>query len=464
MTDMDATIKIKVSANKMRAIATYIPAGGEGKKLTPEEVVSTLKSMSIITGIKHDTIRKMCESERPMHTIILADGIPPQVGEKARIEIYVNVENRFKAVEKEDGSVNYYDLGEICSATAQQKLYRKIPPTAGEPGKSIYGDEIPGLLGRDRKIVLGLGTKIDEHDPNLVRAIHEGEVLIKNGIMQISRVHNIPGDVDFSTGNVKFRGSVKIGGSVKSGFEVIADGTVEIRGNVEDARVISESDVIIQGGCAGTGDGVVKAKGDVMVKFVENQRIEADRDIIINGESFHATLRAGRSVIAKGKKGTIIGGVCEAKYSVETDYLGSVACPPTVIKLGKDPKLTEKIQKVESEIKNTQGTLEKIEKSVHFLYRQKIDSNDEFSPDKQALLEKLEHARKTLPDKLETLNMERKNLSKEQREFDKVYATADKAVFPKVRVYIGNQWITVKDNLGPSRFKLVGSEVVRLSK
>lgn len=277
-------------------------------------------------------------------------------------------------------------------------------------------------------------------------------------------MHKIPGDVDFSTGNVKFRGSVEIGGSVKSGFEVIAEGTVEIRGNVEDARVISESDVIIQGGCAGAGDGVVKAKRDVIVKFVENQRIEADRDIIINGESFHATLLAGRSVIAKGKKGTIVGGVCEAKYSVETDYLGSVACPPTVIKLGIDPKLTEKIQKVESEIEGTQKTLEKIEKSVHFLYRQKIDSNGELSTDKQVLLEKLEHARKTLPDKLETLNKERKNLSKEQREFDKVYATANKAVFPKVHVYFGNQSITVDDNLGPSRFKLVESEVVRLSK
>jgi len=42
MTDIDATIKIKVSENKMRAIAAYIPASGEGKELTPDEILSDL--------------------------------------------------------------------------------------------------------------------------------------------------------------------------------------------------------------------------------------------------------------------------------------------------------------------------------------------------------------------------------------------------------------------------------------
>ena len=69
-----------------------------------------------------------------------------------------------------------------------------------------------------------------------------------------------------------------------------------------------------------------------------------------------------------------------------------------------------------------------------------------------------------MPEKLESLQKEHKSLLKEQKDLSNYYATADKGVYPKVRVYIGNQWITIDDNLGPSRFKLVGSEVVRTSK
>lgn len=460
---MDALIRINVASNKMRTTANYTQATGEGKKLTPDEVLSQLASLNINTGIKNDIITRMCESERPITSIIIAEAIPPQTGEKARIETYVKINSHRKAIEKEDGRVDYYDLGETCSATEGQELYRRIPPTTGKPGKDVYGNEIPGIPGRDLKIILGHGTKRDENDPDLVRATIQGEVLIKNGVMQISEIHTIKGDVDFSTGNVRFNGSIKIGGTVKSGFEVHGSGNIEIKGNVEDAIVIGENDVIIQGGCAGSGKGIVKAKRDVVVKFIENQRVEADRDIIINGESYHATLLAGRSVVAKGKKGTIIGGKCAAKHSIEADYFGSVAYPPTIIKIGITPKLAEKLKTIESEIVKNQESLEKIEKSVVFIYRQKIDANGVLPPDKQVLLEKLELAKKTMPDKLKALVNEKENLLKEQKDIDKSYAVADKGVFSKVQIHVGNQWITIEDNLGPSRFKLVGSEIVRLS-
>ena len=282
--------------------------------------------------------------------------------------------------------------------------------------------------------------------------------------MQISEVHTVKGDVDFSTGNIRFKGSIKIYGTVKSGFEVHGDGTIEITGNVEDAIVTGGNDVIVQGGCAGSGEGIVKAKRDVLVKFVENQRIEADRDIIINGDSYHATLLAGRSVLAKGRKGTIVGGKCEAKSFVEANFFGSVALPATIIKIGIDPKLTEKLKIVESDIVKNQESIDQIEKSISFIYRQKIDANGVLPPDKQVLLEKLELARKTMPDKLKTLINEKENLLKEQTYISKAYAMANKGVFPKVQVHIGNQRIITEDNLKPSKFRIVGGEVVRLSK
>ncbi|MFC1552890.1 flagellar assembly protein A, partial [Candidatus Latescibacterota bacterium] len=111
MADVDAKINFKITANKMRATAAYAPAKGEGKRLSSKEVLDELKDMGVTTGIIHETVLKIYDSEKPMPSIVVADGIPPKVGEKARLEMYVKLERVSKAAEKEDGSVDFRDLG-----------------------------------------------------------------------------------------------------------------------------------------------------------------------------------------------------------------------------------------------------------------------------------------------------------------------------------------------------------------
>ena len=464
MSDINATFDVKVSANNLKVTGTYLPAQGNGKSLSEDQVLSVLKSQGITIGIDKDVISYICKSEKPLMNIVIATALLPEVGEKASIKPYFDLNHIRKAVEKEDGSVDFHDLGEICSATKGQELYRKIPPKIGKSGLNVYGNEIPGIPGRDLKIVLGSGTELDENDPHLVKASCDGEIIIKNGIITITPVHNINGDVDYSTGNVKFNGSIKIKGTVKSGFRVEGRGDIEIYGNVEDAVVVGENDIIIMGGCVGSGDGSVRAGRDVTVKFVENQSIEAGRDIIIYGEAYHSRLLAGRSIISKGRKSLIVGGQSEAKISIEAMRFGSVAAALTIIKVGVDPKIAEHIKNIEDEIKQTNESHAKLEKSIIFLYRQKIDNNGQLPPSKRALLEKLEEAREAIPEKLNMLQAKLDNLIKEQKKVDKAYASADIAVYPKVRVYIGTQYLTVEDTLGPTIFKMSKSEVIGLSK
>ena len=107
---------------------------------------------------------------------------------------------------------------------------------------------------------------------------------------------------------------------------------------------------------------------------------------------------------------------------------------------------------------------EELEKSVVFLYRLKIDGKGILPPDKAVLLEKLESAKKSLPEKLKTLEETKDKLHKEQTEFDKVFAISRTSVFSKVLVHIGHQWINIEEKLGPSQFRLSNGEVVRLSK
>ncbi len=463
MADVDATITISIAANSLKATADFTPAEGEGKHISVEEAMRIIADSGVVAGVSEDNVRTLCASTRPLRSVIIAEAIRPGIGENARIEPYVNISKRAAAKERDDGSVDYHDLGEITSVGKDQQLYRRIPPQFGNPGTDVCGRDIPGLPGKDIRIVLGNGTVIDENDPDLVVSTLEGEIILKNGVLHISELHEVKGDVDFSTGNVVFKGSVKINGTVRAGFSVEAGGSIQINGNVEDATVIGGTDVTILGGLVGNGQGFVKAGRDVFLKFVENQHVDAERDIFLNGVAYHAHLRAGRSIIAKGGKGTIVGGEASAKYSVDASRFGSVACVPTIIKTGIDPALAERLKALDDDIAQTRETSEKIEQSIIFVYKIKIDKG-QLPPDKAALLEKLETARKGLPEKLEQLQEQRSHIMNDQESIEKAYASADIGVFPKVRVYIGNQFITVEDTLGPSSFRMFEGDVIRLSK
>ena len=464
MVDRNANIIIKVSDNRLRASANFEPALGEGDNLSVNSVIAKLNDEQVTFGIKRDVIEFLCSSEKPLRNIIIAEGVSPGTGERARIETYFDANIRRKALERDDGSVDYRELGKIASASKGIKLYRKIPPTVGTPGTDVSGNEIPGILGKDLNIVLGKGTVFDPDDPDLVVADMDGEIIVRSGVVHISQVHVVQGDVDFSTGNIKFNGSVKIGGTVKSGFKIESEGDIEIRGNVEDAVITAVNDVIVLGGFTGTGEGIIRAGRDVIVKFIENQRIEAERDIIINGESYHSQLLAGRSILGKSGKSMIVGGRSEAKVSIEATKFGAVAATATLMKVGIDPKLADKIKNTEQMIEQTRDSLKKLEQSVIFLYKLKIDNNGILPPEKADLLAKLEHAKESIPQKLTALEKRMESHQMELKESCDAFATADVAVFPKVRVYIGNQWLTIEDTLGPSTFRLFKGEIVRLSK
>ena len=464
MLDKNADIVITVADKNFKALGNYVPAQGSGKPLTPADIMHKLEEKGVTAGISQETIQKVCESTKPVRNVFLAAAILPVPGEKAHIETYFEFSSQNKAHLREDGSVDFRNLGEIPSATVGQQLYRRISPKLGDPGFDVMGNEIPAIYGKDLKLSIGTGTKIDDNESDLVVASQDGEILVKKGVVHVSQIHTINGDVDFSTGNVKFNGSVKIQGSVKAGFSVTAAGDIEIGENLEDSEIVGDNDVIIHGGLVGSGQGHVQAKRDVIVKFVENQKIDAGRDILVSGEVFHAILRAGRSVVATGPSSMIVGGQCEAKTSVEANKFGSEACTATTITVGTDPKLAENRKNVENEIAQSHEAKEKLEQSIVFLYRQKIDSNNILPPEKQQLLTKLEEAKKALPEKLSILETRLSEYIKQQGDVDKATATASIAVYPKVRVYIGSQFQAVDDTLGPSIFKITKGEIVRHSK
>jgi uncharacterized protein len=459
-----ARLELKVTKNKKRVLADFTPVPGAENDLTYDQIIIKLQMLGVRVGLDEDKIRAICESDKPLRNIVIAECIYPEMGEKARLEYFVDINARRKAVVQNDGSIDFRDLGEISSASTDQALYRKVPPTIGKPGKNVLGKEIPGLLGKDLTINTGVGTEIDADDPNLVRASRDGEILLTNGIVQISDVFNVIGNVDYSTGNLQFNGAVKVNGDVNSGFKIEADGDVEIRGFVENAEVISGNDVIIHGGFSGMGDGIVKAKRDVIAKYVENQTIHADRDIIISGHSYHSNLTAGRSVIVTGSQSAIVGGECKAETGVNSNRLGSINGTKTVIKVGYNKEISDRLFQSEKEIARIEEEKHKLGQNIENLSRLKLVKKGILPPDKMEQLEAMEVEFNDMYDILRELKSTKDELEEKQNELNNAKVLANTAAFQNVHVYYGLQYLTVKNNLGPSIFKLSKSEIIRLSK
>ena len=451
-------IILTLTKDKMQVVANYTPSMQENS-ITTGDIIQKLHSMGVKVGIKEDVIRHICESSITMSLVAVAEGVAPKIGNNARIETLIDF-TRPKSIELEDGSVDFKNLGELPFASQGTALYRKIPPTIGESGADVLGNPIPGSLGKDFQISLGKGTELDPDDPNLVLASESGGLLSKSGLIHVLDIHKINGDVNYKTGNIKFKGSVFITGNVKAGFKIEADGNITIEGRVEDAEIIGGNDVVIMGGYSGAGNGMITAGRDVFIKFITNQTVRAERDIVINYNSHHATLFAGRAIICKGHDSMIVGGECEGKMYVEAGSLGSVANPKTIIRTGDDPELTKQIISMKEVIKQTKETNKIFTQTIK---KFKTVFKGNLPPDKAQDLTKLEESLAAICKKLSSHEQSLSELVDKKKKLNKSFIIAYRAVYANVEIHIGNQWKKIKDNLNPSVFKIVHGEIFRKS-
>ena len=78
----------------------------------------------------------------------------------------------------------------------------------------------------------------------------------------LSQMADIPGDVDFSVGNISFGGDVNIHKSVLDLFRVTSQTNITIGGTIEAAEVHAGQNLIVRGGIVGKDNAhVVRAAG-----------------------------------------------------------------------------------------------------------------------------------------------------------------------------------------------------------
>jgi uncharacterized protein (DUF342 family) len=431
-------IQVSLTRDRMEA-SLQIVLPPKCSVLELDAVLEKIKTSGIVFGIDQEAIKKAYDS--PGITVVCARGQQPVHGTNAEIKYHVTIAGKSRPQEMEDGSVDFKNLNLFTTVQEGDLLAEKIPATPGTPGMDVLGITVIAKPGKD--MVLPVGKNVRVIDTNTIVADIAGQFLIVNNKINVMPIIEIKEDVDVSTGNIEFIGNVTIRGSVQPGFSVKAEGNVEIFGSVSGG-IVEGKNVIIKMGIQGMHRGYVKAKENVVAKFIENATVHAGVDILVSDVVLHSRITAGKKVQVEGRRGLIAGGTIMAGEEIRAKVVGTQMSTSTELEVGVNPVLREEYQHIRRETKKVEVNLEQAQKALSIL--RSMDQHS-MPPDKREMLLKLTKAQFHLVGQVETM---RTRMAVIESEFEEMRAGRIKAsdvIYPGVKVVVGTLVKPIRDIL-----------------
>jgi len=451
-------VRVMLTKDKLKAMVSLSERESHEPEITAEEILKALSEAGVSFGVDNEAIEKGLSQKEYGKPFMAARGIPVKKGDDAQIEYLFDTIHEIKPTEDKDGRIDYRNMNFIRNVKKGTVLVKKIPLQDGVNGTSVDGCEIQAPRGRDYFIKAGENTRLSEDKCELV-AETDGAIIFRASTVSVKDMATISGSVDYKVGNIDCVGSVRVSGDVCSGFTVKAGGNVEIQGNIDNAAIEAEGDVIIKGGCRGSDRAtLIKAGGDIIIKYAEGQKMSAGRDVIVGGELINCRVIAKERVRVKGRKGKIVGGKIYAGKQIIASIMGSDAGTATTISVAFDEKLMNEYNTITKEIKRLKADSERVRESMTELY--KLQLSGKLSPSKQEVLKKLEEFQSTLPTELQAYKKKRINIESKLEEFRDASVIAREKIFPGVKIQFGIVYKIIEEDIIKRKMILTDKQVV----
>lgn len=435
--DDDPIFELKVSSDRLFA---FIKAKFDSpeREITKKEVINFLKQQNIKYGICEEEIEDFCKSKDYYQETVVARGKPPVNGDDGEIEYKFSKRVNLQPTVRDDGTVDYKELGFVQSVSKGEVLCELKPATAGEPGIDVYGDPIPHSEGKNPEFPPGENTTVSEDGTKLLAA-KDGCIVFNSRTVSVKEIFILDGDVDTSSGNIIFNGTVKINGDVREGFTVKAGQDVIVKGVVEGAVIEAGQDIVISEGVNAMGIGRLYAKGNIVSAFIENANVECDGDVTSNA-IMNSTVKAKGSITLKGVRGAIIGGTCTAGKMIYANNIGTERYTPTHVEI-QSPALNELLLTGDAihQYNNSLTKSAQLEKEISKaeVYIEKFERMPELN-DKETILHRALTAKlKELKKELEAVQQKIEESQKELVSLHDFKIIAVKKMFPGTKITIG---------------------------
>jgi len=465
----DAQITIEIDKDEMSATAEISTALG-GKNLTAKDILHSAQQAGVTKGFSKEELVKLAQmaAREPAGSIVkgqIANGKDPINGKDGKIKHLVeSAQDRIlRPKEREDGSVDMRNLGDIICVKIGDPLAKKIPPTDGIKGFTVVGTPLEPVAGEDIELKPGDGTSISPKNTDILLSTRVGLPRIIDNGMEVDEVYSIK-SVDVSTGHIEFEGAVIIEGDVCEGMKVIASGDITIGGFVESAYLKSGGDITINGGIIGKKQDIedikihditmsvnIKAKGNVFGKYCQYAEISC-KNLRVENQMMHSIIEVEESLwlgTAEKANGKLIAGLISAGTSVHAGIVGATAGSTTIVKFTSrihkfHDKLTDLDTLIETESKTTSELVNGINKLKKL-------PKDKVNPE---MLNKLVSTYQFHANKMGELMSEKEQLDAELNQYMcSVYLEANEKMYHGVQLFVGDFHEKTKREYGPSRMK-----------
>jgi len=427
-------VKIVVGKDKLQAMMILSQPEADSEPITVDEVTEALQAAKVEFGIKQEVIDQFVTEQTFDTPVEVAAGKPMEKGLDTQFEYLFKTDFHHSPVIGTDGRIDYRDLNFVQNVTKDSVLVRATEPTDGSDGVDVLGDEIKAPGGRQIPFNNGNGTVISEDGLELIAAC-DGAVSMSNGRVSVQDVLTINGDIDFGVGDIDCVGSVRISGSVNAGFTVKAVGDIEVGEDVQDATLEAGGNIFCKGGFFGNGEGIMRAGGDVTVRYAHGQKIFAGGDVNAGGELVGCCVTAVNNVRVHGHNGKIAGGEVKAGKEIRAADIGTDAGAGTVLTVAYDAGLMRSYYEAVREIERVKADSERVKEHLVSLY--KLQMSGKLTAQQELVLTKLEKFRLDLPGAMESLTAQKTEAEEKIKERDDARIIAEDAIFPGVKVIIG---------------------------
>ncbi len=351
----DYKVLASFSEDEMEGYITIVPLSAHRTPIVDtERFVAKIKEEGIVFGIDEERISEAIRrynNGEDVKEFLVARGKPPEEGKDGRIEFKVNLSSGPKIDEK--GRINYKELDKIKNVEKGQLLAIKWKAIPGKRGTTVTGLGLEPKRTHEALLFAGKNVVTEEkEDSTYYYAKENGYIVYQKDRLSVKPLLTIEGDVDYSTGNIRYNGDVRILGDVLPDFVVEAKGNILVFGTAIACKIISKKNVVIRGGVAGKGEGKIFAEGDVDVSYVERGYIEAKGDVYVKTGILDSEIVSYGKVFSEIKGSKILESRIKAGKGVDAFIVGSPYSKNIEIITGVDIEKEKELEKMSSEFES----------------------------------------------------------------------------------------------------------------
>lgn len=443
----DGKVDISIASDRLSAKIKISKAWG-GKLLTNAKIIEAIKHNKIAHEcILVNELKQIAKNHHEDIELPIARGRLPVAGKDAELQSLMDSKIAVGHDASSDEAIDQREVYEFAVVDIGQKLMRKIPATAGKPGKDVLGKAIPATAGKDLPFTMPFeGVDLAPDDANVLVATIKGHPVFSKTGVKVDPVLHLE-SVNIHSGNVDFDGSVFVKDSVASGFTVKATGDIHVKGQVEKANLIAKGDIIVGCGVLGEEDeeGNLKARlscdGDLHARFVNLAFVLCGGSVNVDEYIMQSRVSAkGEILVGQDKgRGRIIGGYSSSEKNIKAKFLGSDAYVPTNLVLGSEESEHPELKRLQAEHERRSDELAQLTVILEkILAANKPVTIGNIQLDKTT---KIQNTIFALENQLADINQEIEKIEEEVGAKDKMKVHVSGTMFPNVSVNIcGKGW------------------------